>query len=101
MDPNGQLVVENGECDESKETTQEPGGIPKEELFPCGVAAKVAGIEGRGSGESFLIVEGTTRFKVDEMHQGQGFLEGRVIYQTDEGKETYMFSQLLLRHGLD
>lgn len=99
--PSGQLKVDNGERDDLKESTQGSDGIPKDDLFSYGVAAKIAGIEGKGSGESFLIVEGVTRLKIDEMHQAKGFLEGSVTYQTDEGKETSMFSQLLPCHGLD
>ncbi|ROW09396.1 hypothetical protein VMCG_02243 [Cytospora schulzeri] len=84
MTPNGQQVVENGEQDDSKEMPHESGPISKDDLFSCGVAAKIAGIEGKGGGESFLIVEGITRLKVDEMHQVQPFLEGKVTYQKDE-----------------
>lgn len=101
MDPMGQLVVENGEQGDSKETPHESGPVSKPDLFSCGVAAKIAGVEGKGGGELFLIVEGITRLKVDEMHEGQMFLEGKVTYQKDEGKETSMFSQLPLCHGLD
>lgn len=101
MDPNGQLVVEDGEQSVSKETPHESGHVSQPDLFSCGVAAKIAGIEGKDGGELSLIVEGITRLKVDEMHQGQLFLEGKVTYQKDEGKETSMFCQLPLCHVLD
>lgn len=85
LGPNGQLLLENGENRSSSETSNSLR-ISKTDLFSWGVAAKITGVEGRGTGEFSLIVEGVTRIKVDKIYQVQPYFEGRVIYHQDEGR---------------
>lgn len=87
MGPNGQLLIENGERDYSKPAHDDSGSkISKSDLFSCGVAAKITGVEGRGTGDFSLIVEGVTRVKVEKIYQMQPYFEGKVTYLKDKGK---------------
>lgn len=89
MGPNGQLLIENGERDYSKTAQDDPERkISKSDLFSCGVAAKITGVEGRGTGEFSLIVEGVTRVKVEKIYQMQPYFEGKVTYLKDQGKKS-------------
>lgn len=101
MGPNGQLLLENGERDFAKDTPLDSGRISKADLFSCGVAAKITGVEGKGVGEFSLIVEGITRVKVEKIYQMQPYSEGKVVYHKDEGKESPIFSHFPTCHGLD
>lgn len=92
MGPNGQLLIENGERDYSKVAQDDSGRkISKSDLFSCGVAAKITGVEGRGTGDFSLIVEGVTRVKVEKIYQTQPYFEGKVTYLKDQGKEPLRF----------
>ncbi|KAG6366226.1 hypothetical protein INS49_000402 [Diaporthe citri] len=85
MGPNGQLLIENGERDYSKVAQDDSGRkISKSDLFSCGVAAKITGVEGRGTGDFSLIVEGVTRVKVEKIYQMQPYFEGKVTYLKDQ-----------------
>lgn len=86
MGPNGQLLIENGEKDYSKGDQSANGRVSKADLFSSGVAAKITGVEGRGTGEFTLLVEGVARVKVDQIYQTQPYFEGKVIYHQDESK---------------
>ena len=61
--------------------------LRKEDLFGYGVAAKISGVEGRGTGEFALLVEGVERIKVERVKERResGFLEGEVIYCHEKG----------------
>lgn len=89
MGPNGQLLIENGERDYSKVAHDDSGRkLSKSDLFSCGVAAKITGVEGRGTGDFSLIVEGVTRVKVEKIYQMQPYFEGKVTYLKDQGKKS-------------
>lgn len=64
-----------------------PGSAIKEDLFGYGVAAKISGVEGRGTGEFALIVEGVARLRIDKITQERPFFEAEVTYEYDQGKE--------------
>lgn len=88
--PNGQPLIENGERDYSKGDQPVDGApILKADLFSRGVAAKITGVEGRGTGEFSLLVEGVARVKVDKIYQTQPFFEGKVVYHQDEGEQDH------------
>lgn len=89
--PNGQPLIENGERDYSKADRSGRNGAPivKADLFSRGVAAKITGVEGRGTGEFSLLVEGVARVKVDKIYQTQPFFEGKVLYHQDEGEQDH------------
>lgn len=91
--PNGVPLIENGERDYSEEN-HDSSRISKGDLFHAGVAAKITGVEGRGTGEFSLLVEGVARVKVDKIYQTQPHSEGKVTYHQDEGKN--LIRQLLV-----
>ncbi len=64
-----------------------PGNATKEELFGYGVAAKISGVEGRGTGEFALIVEGVARIRIEKLTQERPFFEAEVTYEYDEGEQ--------------
>jgi ATP-dependent Lon protease len=52
------------------------------------VAAKISGVEGRGTGEFALIVEGVARLRIDKITQERPFFEAEVTYKYDESKKS-------------
>ena len=62
-----------------------PAGASKEDLFGYGVAAKISGVEGRGTGEFALLVEGVARVRIDKVTQDRPFFEAEVTYEYDQG----------------
>lgn len=85
--PNGQLLIGEGEdVDSAGIEDVNPGSAKKGDLFNFGVAAKIIGIDGRGSGEFALRVEGTSRIRVDGINRERPFFEGKVVHFTDDGK---------------
>lgn len=86
--PNGQHLIENGGKDESNSeaSRSDATSLTKAALFHTGVAAKITGVEGRGTGEFSLLVKGVARVKVDKIYQTQPYFEGKVTYHQDEGK---------------
>jgi ATP-dependent Lon protease len=83
--PNGQLLINNGEEIDNPKEEINPGEAKKDDLFTFGVAAKIIGIDGRGTGEFALRVEGTSRVRIDAVTRERPFFEGKVTYFKDEG----------------
>ncbi|CZS89001.1 related to endopeptidase La 2 [Rhynchosporium agropyri] len=61
-----------------------PGNATKDDLFGYGVAAKISGVEGRGTGEFALLVEGIARVRIDRITQERPFCEAGVTYEYDD-----------------
>jgi ATP-dependent Lon protease len=86
LGPDGQLLIEGGETAVSPDRGHvDPAKATKADLFGWGVAAKITGVEGRGTGEFTLLVEGVTRIRVEKIYQDKAYLEGKVVYFQDEG----------------
>lgn len=86
--PNGQLLIGDAEdIDSSQIEEVHPGSAEKADLFNFGVAAKIIGIDGRGTGEFALRVEGSSRVRIDSISRERPFFEGRVTYFIDEGSK--------------
>lgn len=85
--PNGVPLIEAGERDYSKED-HDSSLISKRDLFHVGVAAKITGVQGRGTGEFSLLVEGVARVKVEKVYSTQPYVEGKVTYHQDQGKSS-------------
>lgn len=62
-----------------------PALATRDDLFGYGVAAKISGVEGRGTGEFALLVEGVARIRIERYTQERPFFEAGVIYEYDEG----------------
>jgi ATP-dependent Lon protease len=68
-----------------------PSSATREDLFGYGVAAKISGVEGRGTGEFALLVEGVARVRIDKLTQERPFFEAEVTYEDDDGRYTPSF----------
>lgn len=87
ISPNGQSLISDGkEADAAQVEEINPGTVNKSDLFGYGVAAKIIGIDGRGSGEFALRVEGTARIRIDSISRERPFFEGQVTYFHDESE---------------
>ncbi len=86
---NGQKMISEDERSlKPKERLDiKPGSATRKDLFGYGVAAKISGVEGRGTGEFALIVEGVARIRIDKLTQERPFFEAEVTYEYDEGKQ--------------
>jgi ATP-dependent Lon protease len=62
-----------------------PASAAKDDLFGFGTAAKISGVEGRGTGEFALLVEGMARVRIDRITQERPFFQAEVRYHYDEG----------------
>ena len=72
--PDAQLLTKNGE----------PAKMAKADLFLWGVTAKISGVEGSGTGEFTLLVEGVSRLRVDKVFSDKAYLEARVVTFQDD-----------------
>lgn len=85
LTPNGQkMIAEDGQGPDAKERLDiNPANATKEDLFGYGVAAKISGVEGRGTGEFALLVEGVSRVRIEKLTQERPFFEAEVAYEYD------------------
>ncbi|CAL3967114.1 unnamed protein product [Diplocarpon coronariae] len=60
-----------------------PGNATRKDLFGYAVAAKISGVEGRGTGEFALLVEGIARIRIDKITRERPFFEAEVTYEHD------------------
>lgn len=80
------MIDQDGKAPQSTERLDiTPASATKEDLFGYGVAAKISGVEGRGTGEFALLVEGVARVRIDKLTQERPFFEAEVTYEFDEG----------------
>lgn len=107
--PNGQLLLTSGEeIDNSDSNDVNPGSAKTSDLYNFGVAAKIIGIDGRGSGEFALRVEGTSRIRLDGIYQERPFFEGNVTYFQDDGTSrtfqcclVFLCARVCFQKGID
>jgi ATP-dependent Lon protease len=82
----GQLLIKNGERPQDKDQPDaDPTKATKADLFGWGVAAKITGVEGRGTGEFTLLVEGVGRVRVDKVFSDKAYPEAKVVFYPDDG----------------
>ena len=62
-----------------------PASATKDDIFGLGTAAKISGVEGRGTGEFALLVEGIARVRIHKVTQERPFFEADVSYEYDDG----------------
>lgn len=114
LGPNGQLLIQEGadanaDADATAKSTPppaaaadndvvDPAKASKTDLYGWGVAAKITGVEGRGTGEFTLLVEGVTRVRVDKVYEGKAYLEGKVTYYQDEHSPADATLEELFQH---
>jgi ATP-dependent Lon protease len=84
LGPDGQLLIKDAAAAASPDRPDSPDVDPakasKADLYAWGVAAKITGVEGRGTGEFTLLVEGVTRVRVEKINHDKAYLEGKVTY---------------------
>ncbi|KAK3380109.1 Lon protease C-terminal proteolytic domain-containing protein [Lasiosphaeria ovina] len=85
LGPNGQLLLQTEQEPPSPDRSDADVPKPtKADLFDWGVAAKITGVEGRGTGEFTLLVEGVARLRVDKIYADKPYLECKVVYYQDD-----------------
>lgn len=84
LSKSGQKLIE-GKNNGKEYKIPEPADAHKQDLFAWGTAAKISGVEGRGTGEFSLIVEGLSRVRILKVSQERPYFEAEVQYETDEG----------------
>ncbi|TVY37265.1 Lon protease-like protein, peroxisomal [Lachnellula subtilissima] len=86
LSPQGQkMISQDGRSPKSKGGIDiKPWSATKADLFGYGVAAKISGVEGRGTGEFALLVEGVARIKIEKITQERPFFEAEVTYAYDD-----------------
>lgn len=62
-----------------------PASAAKDDIFGLGTAAKISGVEGGGTGEFALLVEGIARVRIHKVTQERPFFEADVSYEYDDG----------------
>lgn len=88
LSPHGQRMISQTEQDLNSRDrhTPDPANASKDDLYGYGVAAKISGVEGRGTGEFALLVEGVARVRIEKFTQHKPFFEADVIYEHDAGR---------------
>jgi ATP-dependent Lon protease len=83
------MISENEDNPRPKERLDiNPASATKDDLFGFGTAAKISGVEGRGTGEFALLVEGMARVRIHKITQERPFFEADVAYKYDDGEDT-------------
>ncbi|UZP45638.1 hypothetical protein NXS19_013450 [Fusarium pseudograminearum] len=86
---NGQrLIGDAEEIDPAAIENVLPGSAKKDDLFTFGVAAKIIGIDGRGTGEFALRVEGTARVRIENFTRERPYFEAKVTYFHEDNNVT-------------
>ncbi|CAG8954689.1 hypothetical protein HYFRA_00004611 [Hymenoscyphus fraxineus] len=82
----GQRMIAESDQSRPKERMDiNPASATREDIFGYGVAAKISGVEGKGtSGEFALLVEGIARIKIERITQERPFFETDVTYLYDD-----------------
>ena len=86
LSPDGKRLIEDAEAQEGKRqsTTPNPGDARKPDLFQYGTVARVTGVQGRTPSELTLVVEGTSRFKIEKITNERPYFEAKVTIHLDE-----------------
>ncbi|TVY71433.1 Peroxisomal Lon protease-like protein [Lachnellula suecica] len=86
LTPQGQkMISQNDRSPNPRDQIQtNPENATKDDLFGYGVAAKISGVEGRGTGEFALLVEGVARIRIEKVTQERPFFEAEVTYEYDD-----------------
>lgn len=81
------MIAEDDQSPRPKERMDiNPASATREDIFGYGVAAKISGAEGKGTGEFALLVEGIARIKIERITQERPFFEADVTYIYDDGE---------------
>lgn len=94
------IAASKGEGDESQERSIAEDGAPaKRYLFGFGTLAKIAGVEGKGTGELALLVEGLSRIRIEKITQVEPYYVAEVVHHDDGGLFlTFKTLRLMLKY---
>ena len=83
LSPDGKHLIEAGPASDA-----DPSVIRDEDtkIFGLGTLAKVTGVQGRVQGELALIVEGISRFRVEQVTQERPYYEARIQHVQEAGR---------------
>jgi ATP-dependent Lon protease len=103
LSQNGQkMLAENKDNPKPSERLDiNPASATKDDLFGLGTAAKISGVEGRGTGEFALLVEGIARVRIHKVTQERPFFEAEVSYEYDDGRthKSWTFKYMLIKNS--
>lgn len=88
LSKDGQQLIEGEDGDNERDEERpevNPEKASKEDLFGFGTLAKVTGVQGRGSPEPYLLVEGVQRFTIGKFTKEKPFFEAEVFLHDDIG----------------
>lgn len=87
LGPDGHKLIEStSKNDRAERQVPDPAHATKDDLFNYGVLAKIQGIEGGRTGEIKLVLDCTTRFRVDKFTQDKPYIQARCQVFKDEGQ---------------
>ena len=87
LSKDGQEVIENGEKESSQQEPipeLHPNKAKKDDIFGFGTLAKIVGVQGSPGQESYLLVEGLQRFKVEKITHERPYFEAEVHFFEEE-----------------
>lgn len=86
LSPDGKQLIDDGKNKDKRDAAvqTDPSMARKPDLFRYGAMAKVNGVQGRRAGELTLIVEGSSRFKIEKIVQERPYFEAKVTTYQDE-----------------
>lgn len=83
--PDGQLLIQNDETtDLPNRDPVNAANLTNGGLYGWGVAAKITEVQGQGTGEFTLLVEGVSRVKVEKVYTNGRLPEAKVVFHQDE-----------------
>jgi len=84
LSPDGDRLIEDGSQKPKQEKSVEPAQAKPKDLYRYGTLARVSGVQGRGRGDLSLVVEGISRFRLDQITQEKPYLEAKVETYEEE-----------------
>ncbi|PNS18326.1 hypothetical protein CAC42_6143 [Sphaceloma murrayae] len=100
LSPDGRKLIDDGNRKSRQDYPADPAQATARDLFKYGTLAKVSGVQGRRRGELALVVEGVSRFTVENIVKEKPYFEAQVsVHEEQEvnelDKETReLFTQL-------
>ncbi|KAF1989168.1 ATP-dependent protease La [Aulographum hederae CBS 113979] len=84
LSSDGKRLIEEGLNSQNAPEDTDPATAKKGDLFSYGCVARVSGVQGRRQGDLSLLVEGASRFRIEEIVQERPYFEARVAPHVDE-----------------
>ena len=88
LSADGQRLITGEDGEDGEEPSRLENNLEnatKKDLFSFGTVAKISGVQGRRTNELALILEGTRRFRIQNITQIKPFFEARVALLDEDG----------------